>query len=216
MIIFKHLPPLREPRLYMATERTYLSILKMSFQVSTIGLILNKIALLDLAFLGSINEFLIQISAIMVTLSVASNVYAFLKLFSDLKYFGGGEEVSGKEITDPRIYMAAERTFLAWVRTSIALMIFGFVVDKFEIFLSELQRRMNFRFPPDILSLKWIGITIMVLSLLALSLGTLNFYKTVKDVDRGFYRTHTGLYVMVGIIIFAINFILLFDVLKII
>ncbi len=216
MIIFKHLPPLREPRLYMATERTYLSILKMSFQASTIGLILNKVALLDLAFFGSINKYLIHISIIIVTLSVVSNVYAFLKLFSDLKYFSGGKEVPEKEVIDPRIYMAAERTFLAWVRTSIALMIFGFVVDKFEIFLSELQRKINFHFSHDISSLKWIGITIMVMSLLALSLGTLNFYKTVKDVDRGLYRTHTGLYVMVGIIIFTINFILLFDVLKII
>jgi putative membrane protein len=29
---------------------------------------------------------------------------------------------------DPRIYFAAERTFLAWLRTGFALMGFGFVV----------------------------------------------------------------------------------------
>lgn len=32
------------------------------------------------------------------------------------------------ECTDPRLYMAAERTFLSWIRTGIALMAFGFVV----------------------------------------------------------------------------------------
>ncbi len=36
---------------------------------------------------------------------------------------------------DSRIYMAAERTFLAWIRTGIALMGFGFVVARFGLFL---------------------------------------------------------------------------------
>ncbi len=200
----------------MATERTYLSILKLSFQASVIGLILNKVAFLNLAFFRSFKKEFVHLSIVVISLAVAFNIYAFVKLISDLKYINGGEEVPEKEVVDPRIYMAAERTFLAWVRTSIALMIFGFVVDKFEIFLNELQSKIHLNFSADISSLKWIGITIMVMSLLALSLGTLNFYKTVKDVDGGSYRTHTGLYIMVGIIIFAINFILLFDVLRII
>lgn len=38
---------------------------------------------------------------------------------------------------DPRIYMAAERTFLAWIRTGIALLAFGFVVARFGIFLRQ-------------------------------------------------------------------------------
>jgi putative membrane protein len=44
------------------------------------------------------------------------------------------------EITsDPRVYFAAERTFLAWIRTGLALMGFGFVVARFGLFLRELQ-----------------------------------------------------------------------------
>ncbi len=42
---------------------------------------------------------------------------------------------------DARIYMAAERTFLAWIRTGIALMGFGFVVARFGLFLRELTKR---------------------------------------------------------------------------
>lgn len=37
-----------------------------------------------------------------------------------------------------RTHMANERTFLSWSRTSISLLAFGFVIEKFEIFLRHL------------------------------------------------------------------------------
>ncbi len=40
---------------------------------------------------------------------------------------------------DPRVYFAAERTMLAWLRTGIAVMAFGFVVARFGLFLRLLQ-----------------------------------------------------------------------------
>jgi putative membrane protein len=46
-----------------------------------------------------------------------------------------GDSVGGP---DPRIYFAAERTMLAWIRTGIAMMGFGFVVARFGLFLREI------------------------------------------------------------------------------
>src|SRR5271155_1238146 len=40
---------------------------------------------------------------------------------------------------DPRIYFAAERTFLAWIRTGLGLMGVGFAVSRFGLFLREMQ-----------------------------------------------------------------------------
>lgn len=40
--------------------------------------------------------------------------------------------------SDPRVYFAAERTLLAWLRTSLAVMGFGFVVARFGLYLRML------------------------------------------------------------------------------
>src|SRR5215472_16669359 len=40
-------------------------------------------------------------------------------------------------------HLAAERTFLAWIRTSISVISLGFVVAKFGVWLRELSERLN-------------------------------------------------------------------------
>lgn len=42
-------------------------------------------------------------------------------------------------LPDPRVYFAAERTMLAWLRTGIGIMAFGFVVARFGLFLRLLR-----------------------------------------------------------------------------
>jgi len=41
-------------------------------------------------------------------------------------------------MSDPRVFFAAERTLLAWIRTGLTIMGFGFVVARFGLFLTLL------------------------------------------------------------------------------
>lgn len=43
--------------------------------------------------------------------------------------------MTGTPEQDPHVYFAAERTFVAWLRTGLALMGFGFVVARFGLLL---------------------------------------------------------------------------------
>jgi uncharacterized membrane protein YidH (DUF202 family) len=40
-------------------------------------------------------------------------------------------------VQNRRVHMANERTFLAWIRTGIGIMAFGFVVEKFGLFIFD-------------------------------------------------------------------------------
>src|SRR5258707_15148717 len=46
-------------------------------------------------------------------------------------------------LSDPRVFFAAERTLLAWVRPGLTVMAFGFVVARFGLFLRLLAAQQN-------------------------------------------------------------------------
>jgi putative membrane protein len=85
---------------------------------------------------------------------------------------------------DPRIYFAAERTFLAWLRTGLALMGFGFVVARFGLFLRE----MAFATGRPVAapgSSRWFGVGLIVLGIVMTAIAFANHVATVRRMNRG-------------------------------
>jgi len=82
-------------------------------------------------------------------------------------------------------YLAAERTFLAWIRTGLALMGFGFVVARFGLFLQALQiRQPNLPWRPYGPSF-WFGTVLIVLGVVVNIVCAWNHVRLVQDLRRG-------------------------------
>lgn len=87
-------------------------------------------------------------------------------------------------------YLAAERTFLAWIRTGLALMGFGFVVARFGLFLQALLSQAK---PGDRADWAahsyglsfWFGTALIVAGVLVTVLSTQNHIRLVHELQRG-------------------------------
>jgi putative membrane protein len=82
-------------------------------------------------------------------------------------------------------HAANERTFLAWVRTAIAIMAFGFMVEKFDLFLRVVGSTAAAQRAPG--SSQYIGdIAGLVLILLGgamMAFAAIRFRRTARDID---------------------------------
>jgi putative membrane protein len=96
------------------------------------------------------------------------------------------------EDADPRIYMAAERTFLAWIRTGVALMAFGFVVARFGVFLREIALPgATVGRPAPGLSL-YVGLGLICLGVIVCLVSAGRHSQYVRAIDEGRFRARFG------------------------
>lgn len=97
-------------------------------------------------------------------------------------------DIPDAKVRNRRVHMANERTFLAWIRTSISVMAFGFVVEKFSLFVKQLSYYLGkVATPPPAGYSSVLGIILVGLGAI---MGVLAFfrYKTVeRQIDRDTY-----------------------------
>lgn len=81
-------------------------------------------------------------------------------------------------------HLANERTFLAWIRTSLGLIAFGFVLERFNLFSSQFQHLISKSNPPLSILHTFHESKITIFGIFLISCGTflslLAFYKYIR------------------------------------
>ena len=86
---------------------------------------------------------------------------------------------------DPRVYFAAERTFLAWIRTGLGLMGIGFAVSRFGLFLRQLTATES-HLPPRTTGLSlWSGVALVTLGVIVTLSSVLRHIQLIHQLSSG-------------------------------
>jgi len=96
-------------------------------------------------------------------------------------------------INNYKDHAANERTYLAWIRTAVALMAFGFVIEKFNLFLQYMSTVTKLNTPtlPGIHA-ENAGMLLIIVGLLITGISTWNFLRNRRLIDSENHLIYRG------------------------
>ena len=123
------------------------------------------------------------------------------------------ENIESVKVRNRRVHMANERTFLAWIRTSIGIMAFGFVVEKFALFIKQMSLVLGKPNIGNVLPAShgysaMVGIFLVGLGTLMGLLALLRYKKVEKQIDRDTYEPSSVLVMLLTFSIIAVGIFL--------
>lgn len=108
-----------------------------------------------------------------------------------------------------RDHLANERTFLAWIRTSIGIMAFGFVVERFALFIKEMGLVLgNPQIPQGYSSI--FGVLLVALGAVICLLAFIKYKTVEKQIKNNSYQSSGLLNTVLTISVLLIGAFLIF------
>ena len=116
-------------------------------------------------------------------------------------------ENSNKMINE---HMSNERTFLSWIRTGIGIMVFGFVIVKFSLFVNQLPASFfqDSTIPKNGFTI-FLGIGLVLTGALTILLSYFKYKQTHKLLQKGEYLYSTLLLTILTVAIFLMSIIII-------
>jgi len=107
-------------------------------------------------------------------------------------------------------HLANERTFLAWMRTSIGIMAFGFVVVKFSLFVKQISMILG---KENIIHSKGysgiLGIVLVAVGTVTAVLSYIRYINSEKQINEGYYKHSSLLITVLTTFIFLVSVLLI-------
>ncbi|HCE57963.1 MAG TPA: hypothetical protein DER09_09115 [Prolixibacteraceae bacterium] len=113
-----------------------------------------------------------------------------------------------------REHLANERTFLAWIRTSIALMGFGFVIVKFSLFLKQLSLLLETGGLPSKGYSSIVGVVMVAIGVIITILAFLQYKRNEKQLKNNYFVPSSMLTLFVTLIIITGGIFMIFYLLS--
>jgi putative membrane protein len=103
-------------------------------------------------------------------------------------------------------HLANERTFLAWIRTSVGIMAFGFVVVKFSLFVKQIALLLNKQDPVHVKGYSAIlGIVLVFVGTITAVLAYIRYKNVEKQLEEGNYQHSSFLLTIITSLIFLVS-----------
>jgi putative membrane protein len=91
-------------------------------------------------------------------------------------------------------HLANERTYLAWLRTSFALLTLGFATNKFGQFLVTMRLKTDQDLPHGLVyGSRRFGLWMVIFSTILMAISSWHFHQTRKAIDAGDYHATSAL-----------------------
>lgn len=119
-------------------------------------------------------------------------------------------------------HLSNERTFLSWIRTSIGIMAFGFVVERFALFIKQLSlllgesHLINSSYPAPVFQgySAILGICLVAFGALISALAFVHYYKIEKEIENDAYAPSKLLNAILSLGVVVIGIFLVFYLLS--
>ena len=123
------------------------------------------------------------------------------------------ENKKSAKVRNRRVHMANERTFLAWIRTSIGIMAFGFVVEKFALFIKQMSlilsnANIENASPQAHGYSTIVGIFLVGLGTLMGLLAFVRYKKVERQIDEDTYQPSSILDILLTLSVLAVGIFL--------
>jgi len=123
------------------------------------------------------------------------------------------------KVGNRRVHMANERTFLAWVRTSIGIMAFGFVLERFALFIKQMsyvlsESSLGKTLPTTDASSSIAGIFLVGLGAFLCVLAFIRYKKVERQIDDDTYLPSPILNMLLTLSVLSVGIFLVFHLLQ--